>query len=52
MPDLLEEMFEDIKRVMRRNKLKKTDNLITERKGTKRQTMVHKTLHRKLDCAP
>ena len=37
------EKFEDTKRVIRR-----TDNTIANRKSTKGQTMIYKTLHRKL----
>ena len=38
------EKFEDIKWVIRR-----TDNTMTQRKRTKEQTMIFKTLHRKLN---
>jgi hypothetical protein len=37
------EKFEDTKRVIRR-----TDNTMANRKSTKGQTMIYKTLHRKL----
>jgi len=28
--------------------IRRTDNIMTKRKGTKRQTMIYKTLHRKI----
>jgi len=41
-------MFTDTKGVINSRKAKKTDNTIVKRKGTKGQTMIYKTLHRKL----
>jgi hypothetical protein len=43
----LKEKFGDTKGVIRANR-KSTDNKMAERKGGKRQTMIYKTLHRKL----